>query len=206
MSVWLHIVALGLLASLGVALLRVWRGPSQADRMMAAQLAGTGGVAVLMVLAALQDWGLLVVALALALLAALAAVGFVKAQTPDGAGDPEESPPAAGLGAEIVPPTTGKRRMMADMATYALTALGLVFFVAGTVGLLRFPDTFSRLHALTKADNLGLGFIALGLAFQTQSWAQLAMLALIWALALLAAGTVAQLVARAALAGLQEDE
>lgn len=95
---------------------------------------------------------------------------------------------------------------MADMATYALTALGLVFFVAGTVGLLRFPDTFSRLHALTKADNLGLGFIALGLAFQTQSWAQLAMLALIWALALLAAGTVAQLVARAALAGLQEDE
>ncbi|WP_439561648.1 cation:proton antiporter [Roseinatronobacter sp.] len=96
--------------------------------------------------------------------------------------------------------------MMADMATYALTALGLVFFVAGTVGLLRFPDTFSRLHALTKADNLGLGFIALGLAFQTQSWAQLAMLALIWALALLAAGTVAQLVARAALAGLQEDE
>lgn len=96
--------------------------------------------------------------------------------------------------------------MMADMATYALTALGLVFFVAGTVGLLRFPDTFSRLHALTKADNLGLGFIALGLAFQTQSWTQLAMLALIWALALLAAGTVAQLVARAALAGLQEDE
>ncbi|MGY6704149.1 monovalent cation/H+ antiporter complex subunit F [Roseinatronobacter sp.] len=93
MSVWLHIVALGLLASLGAALLRVWRGPSQADRMMAAQLAGTGGVAVLMVLAALQDWGLLVVALALALLAALAAVGFVKAQTPDGAGDPEESPP-----------------------------------------------------------------------------------------------------------------
>lgn len=96
--------------------------------------------------------------------------------------------------------------MMADIATYALTALGLVFFVAGTVGLLRFPDTFSRLHALTKADNLGLGFIALGLAFQTQSWAQLAMLALIWALALLAAGTVAQLVARAALTGLQEDE
>ncbi|MBR3369506.1 MAG: monovalent cation/H(+) antiporter subunit G [Rhodobacteraceae bacterium] len=96
--------------------------------------------------------------------------------------------------------------MMADLATYVLTALGLVFFVAGTVGLLRFPDTFSRLHALTKADNLGLGFIALGIAFQTETWAQLAMLALIWALALLAAGTVAQLVARAALATTQEEE
>jgi multicomponent Na+:H+ antiporter subunit G len=88
---------------------------------------------------------------------------------------------------------------MADLATYLLTGLGLVFFIAGTVGLVRFPDQFSRLHALTKGDNLGLGFIALGVAFQTESWAQLAMLALIWVLALLAAGTVAQLVARAAL-------
>lgn len=90
MTLWLHLMALGLLASLAGALWRVWRGPSQADRMMAAQLVGTGGVGVLIVLAALQDWALLVVALALALLSALAAVGFVKAQTPDGAGDPEE--------------------------------------------------------------------------------------------------------------------
>ena len=88
---------------------------------------------------------------------------------------------------------------MADLATYVLTGLGLVFFIAGTVGLIRFPDRFSRLHALTKGDNLGLGFIALGVAFQTESWGQVAMLGLIWALALLAAGTVAQLVARAAL-------
>lgn len=89
---------------------------------------------------------------------------------------------------------------MLDLATYALTAAGLVFFIAGTVGLIRFPDRFSRLHALTKADNLGLGCIALGVALQTDSWEQVAMLALIWGLALLAAGTVAQLVARAALA------
>jgi len=96
--------------------------------------------------------------------------------------------------------------MILDFATYVLTALGLVFFAAGTVGLIRFPDTFSRLHALTKADNLGLGFIALGVAFQADSFAQIATLALIWALALLAAGTVAQLVARAALTTSQEEE
>lgn len=90
MTLWLHLLALGLLATLAGALWRVWRGPSQADRMMAAQLVGTGGVGVLIVLAALQDWALLVVALALALLSALAAVGFVKTQTRDGAGDPEE--------------------------------------------------------------------------------------------------------------------
>lgn len=88
---------------------------------------------------------------------------------------------------------------MTDLATYLLTGLGLVFFVAGTVGLIRFPDRFSRLHALTKGDNLGLGLIALGVAFQADSWAQLAMLVLIWTMTLLAAGTVAQLIARGAL-------
>ena len=35
--------------------------------------------------------------------------------------------------------------------------------MAGSVGLLRFPDTLTRLHALTKADNLGLGLVVLGL-------------------------------------------
>ena len=93
MTLWLQFVALGLLVSLGAAMWRVWHGPAQADRMMAAQLVGTGGVALLVVLAALQDWGVLIVALALALLAALAAVGFVKSRTPDGAGDPEERAP-----------------------------------------------------------------------------------------------------------------
>jgi multicomponent Na+:H+ antiporter subunit G len=40
---------------------------------------------------------------------------------------------------------------------------GAFFFLAGTLGLLRFPDTLTRLHALTKADNLGLGLVTLGL-------------------------------------------
>ena len=87
---------------------------------------------------------------------------------------------------------------MADLMTYLLTSIGLVFFVAGTLGLLRFPDVFTRLHALTKADNLGLGFIALGVALQAPSWREVALLAVIWVLALLAAGTASQLVARAA--------
>ena len=88
---------------------------------------------------------------------------------------------------------------MADLVTYLLTALGTVFFFAGTVGLIRFPDTFSRLHALTKADNVGLGCLILGLAFQAESWQIVAKLTLVWGLALLAAGTTAQLVARTAL-------
>lgn len=38
----------------------------------------------------------------------------------------------------------------------ALLILGVVFFLAGTLGLLRFPDVFTRLHSLTKADNVEL--------------------------------------------------
>ena len=91
MTVWLGLVATGLLLSLAGALWRVWRGPGQADRMMAAQLVGTGGVGVVMLLAALGDWAALDVALVLALLAAFAAVAFVKAASPGGTGDPEQS-------------------------------------------------------------------------------------------------------------------
>ncbi len=93
-ATWLLLVALGVLASLAGALWRVWHGPRRADRMLAAQLVGTGGVAVLVLLAptTAPGWATLDVALVLALLAALAAVGFVKASTPDAAGDPEEGP------------------------------------------------------------------------------------------------------------------
>ncbi|MGY4331752.1 monovalent cation/proton antiporter MnhG/PhaG subunit [Bradyrhizobium sp. LB7.2] len=51
-----------------------------------------------------------------------------------------------------------------DIMTIACVSTGAFFFLAGTVGLLRFPDTLTRLHALTKADNLGLGFVVLGVA------------------------------------------
>lgn len=76
--------------------------------------------------------------------------------------------------------------MVSDLATIFFGSLGAVFFLAGTVGLLRFPDLFCRLHALTKADNLGLGLIVLGLLFQVDSLSDAGKLILIWAVALLA--------------------
>jgi multicomponent Na+:H+ antiporter subunit G len=88
---------------------------------------------------------------------------------------------------------------MVDLVSIALTGAGIFFFVAGTAGLLRFPDTHCRLHALTKADNLGLGLIILGLAVQVGSFFVIVKLALIWALAILAAATTSQLIARVAL-------
>lgn len=73
---------------------------------------------------------------------------------------------------------------------------GGVFFLAGTVGLLRFPDSLTRLHALTKADNLGLGLVVLGLLPQMSSWLDALKLVVIWLLVLLSGASVSQLVAR----------
>jgi multicomponent Na+:H+ antiporter subunit G len=90
-------------------------------------------------------------------------------------------------------------RLALDLFTILCVSAGGVFFLAATIGMLRFPDTLTRLHALTKADNLGLGLIVLGLLPRMEGVAEALKLVGIWLLALLAAATVAQLVARAAL-------
>jgi multicomponent Na+:H+ antiporter subunit F len=72
--------ALGfILAMLALGLIRVLRGPDDADRMMAAQLIGTGGIAALLLVGAVTDVPATVdVALILALLATFASIAFIK--------------------------------------------------------------------------------------------------------------------------------
>ena len=90
------LVATGLLLTIAVALWRIARGPDPADRMMAAQLVGTSGIAVILLLAAAgDDWAMLDVALVLALLAALSVVAFAKSVRRAGYGDPEDPPDRA---------------------------------------------------------------------------------------------------------------
>jgi multicomponent Na+:H+ antiporter subunit G len=72
--------------------------------------------------------------------------------------------------------------------------------LAGTVGLLRFPDTLTRLHALTKADNLGLGLVVIGLLPRTGGL-YAAKLIGVWLLVLVASSAVSQLIGRAARRG-----
>lgn len=86
-----------------------------------------------------------------------------------------------------------------DYAASALLILGALFFLAGTVGLLRFPDVYTRLHALTKTDNVGLALVVAGLSIQAESWFVVGKLVLIWLLVLLAGASVAHLIARGAL-------
>jgi multicomponent Na+:H+ antiporter subunit G len=89
--------------------------------------------------------------------------------------------------------------LLSNLVTVILVSLGGFFFLAGTVGLLRFPDVFSRLHALTKTDNLGLGFIVLALAWESGSLLATLKLILVWLLALLASAVSCHLIARHAL-------
>ena len=81
------------------------------------------------------------------------------------------------------------------MFSILAVAAGSLFFMAGTVGLLRFPDSLSRLHALTKADNLGLGLIVVGLLPQVGALAEALKLIGIWLLVQFSGAIVAQLVA-----------
>jgi multicomponent Na+:H+ antiporter subunit G len=88
--------------------------------------------------------------------------------------------------------------LLLDVWTVATVAAGLFFFLAGTVGLLRFPDTLTRLHALTKADNLGLGLVVLGLLPRVDGPLAGLKLICVWLLVLLAGATASQLIARLA--------
>ena len=87
---------------------------------------------------------------------------------------------------------------LADLFTVVAVSAGVLFFLAGVVGLLRFPDALTRLHALTKADNVGLGLIVVGLLPQAGNLFEALKLLLVWLTVLLAGATVGQLIARVA--------
>jgi multicomponent Na+:H+ antiporter subunit G len=94
---------------------------------------------------------------------------------------------------------------MLDLAAGLFILGGLAFFVAGTAGLLRLPDIFSRLHALTKADNLGLGLLVTGLAIQGRDPLTAAKLLLVWLLVLAASAAGSYLIAQYARRGGEQD-
>jgi|AntDeeMetagen134_2_1112570.scaffolds.fasta_scaffold01107_8 multicomponent Na+:H+ antiporter subunit G len=87
-----------------------------------------------------------------------------------------------------------------------LLVTGCLFFAIGTLGLFRFQDTLSRTHALTKVDNLGLGFLVIALLPQVTSPAVGLKVLLIWMVALAASATSAHLVARAVVSEKRETQ
>lgn len=82
-----------------------------------------------------------------------------------------------------------------DIFTILAISAGAFFFMAGTIGLLRFPDVLTRVHALTKADSLGLGLIVLGLLPHAGGLLDGLKLVSAWMLVQLSGAIVAQLIA-----------
>ena len=85
---------------------------------------------------------------------------------------------------------------MIDMLVLVFLISGCFFIFAGTMGMLRLPDVYCRLHALTKADNLGLLLICVALSLLGGRVRVALLLLLIWLLALLASTVSAHLIAR----------
>jgi multicomponent Na+:H+ antiporter subunit G len=93
--------------------------------------------------------------------------------------------------------------LLLDAFSIFAIACGAFFYLAGTIGLLRFPDAYTRLHALTKADNLGLVLVVIGLLPQVGSVLAGLKLVLVWLLVMLSSAAVSQLIARSARRGEQ---
>jgi multicomponent Na+:H+ antiporter subunit G len=53
-----------------------------------------------------------------------------------------------------------------EIASWILILLGSFFTVAGALGMLRMPEIFTRIHAASVTDTLGVGFLILGMALQ----------------------------------------
>ena len=87
---------------------------------------------------------------------------------------------------------------MIEVFAAGLILAGLLFFIAGSIGLLRLPDLYSRLHALTKADNLGLGLLVFGLLLLSDDLISGLKLLLVWLLILASSAASAHLIAQRA--------
>ncbi|MDO5512301.1 monovalent cation/H(+) antiporter subunit G [Corynebacterium sp.] len=85
--------------------------------------------------------------------------------------------------------------MITEFLGAGIITVGMVFFTAGTIGLIRFPDVRSQLHALTKADNLGLGLVLLGVSVLSGSLVVAGALLIAWVIALGSASVSAQALA-----------
>ena len=95
--------------------------------------------------------------------------------------------------------------MIDTLAVLAIFS-GLFFFLSGSIGLLRLPDLFTRLHALAKADNVGLGLVALGVIMLEPSLINDIKIAIIWLLVMAASAISSHLVARHALRENRDDD
>lgn len=85
-----------------------------------------------------------------------------------------------------------------DLVAAICLLLGAVLSVAAGIGLIRFPDALSRMHAATKPQMVGLIFVLLAIALTDRSWATVAVLAPVLIFQMLTAPISAHMIGRAA--------
>lgn|SRR5690554_963431 len=86
--------------------------------------------------------------------------------------------------------------LLIDIIAWGLMGSGVLFFASAAVGLVRFPDIFCRLHAVAKADTVGMGLLCAGLALKSGSWLTTGLLLVIWLVVMASAAVNCQLLAR----------
>lgn len=89
--------------------------------------------------------------------------------------------------------------LLVDVISWIFLVSGSFFCLTGAVGLLRFPEFFSRIHAASITDTLGASLILIGLMLQAGLSMALAKLILILVFSLLAGTTASHAMAKAAL-------
>ncbi len=87
--------------------------------------------------------------------------------------------------------------MVNDVVVSALLIGGALMSLAAGIGLVRFPDLLSRMHAATKPQVLGLLLLLLALAVENESWILVPVLVLCWVFQLLTSPVSAHMVGRA---------
>lgn len=86
-----------------------------------------------------------------------------------------------------------------DLLSWASILSGALFIFIGTLGLLRLPDVFSRMHGAGMTDTLGAGLLVLGMLLQTTDWLVAIKLVMIVAFLAFTSPTTSHALARAAL-------
>ena len=87
---------------------------------------------------------------------------------------------------------------LADVVAYACLLAGAALCLTAGLGLVRFPDVLSRMHAGTKPQVLGVLLVMVGAAIRLDGWANAWMLLLVAAFQLLTAPVSAHLISRVA--------
>ncbi len=210
------LVALAVLGSAAaIVLVVLFRGPTNLDRIIAAEI-----LMVIVVAGVATESAVQRTATNLTLLLVLGLVGFVGGvavtrfmsrdaddlDVEEGAARPvHPTAPVDGTtdtGNPTEPDRAGGPPMSWTTAFDVIGAvcllLGALLCLAGAIGLLRFPDTLSRLHAATKPQTLGLILVLTGLAATLRTWSAVTTLVLLAATQFFTSPVTAHLVGRAA--------